>query len=62
MEHGPGLHGPVLLVLLALAVVGGLLYLLKSRRRSHRTPDASHRSPEASDRLGPDANDRDSAA
>jgi hypothetical protein len=62
MEHGPSLHGPALLVLLALAVVGGLFYLVKTRRRSQRTPDASDRSAEASDQLEHDANDRNSAA
>jgi hypothetical protein len=62
MEHGPGLHGPVLLVLLAVAVVGGLFYLVKSRRRSQRTPDASDRSPEANDQLRSDADDRDPPA
>jgi hypothetical protein len=34
--HGPGMHGPVLLILVAIAVVGALLYLVKSRRSSDR--------------------------
>ena len=48
-EHGPGRHGPVLIILVAVAVLGGLFYVVKSRRRSDRGPDASDRSPEARD-------------
>jgi hypothetical protein len=39
VNHGPGMHGPVLLILVAIAVVGALVYLVKSRRRSDRERD-----------------------
>lgn len=48
-QHGPGMHGPVLLVVLAIAVVGGLVFLVRGLRR----PDGGHasaRNPEPSDR------------
>jgi hypothetical protein len=47
-DHGAAL-GVVAMVLLAIAVVGGLVYLVKGRRRSDRDP-AGDRGPEASDR------------
>ena len=34
VSHGPGIHGPLLLILVAIVVVGGLVYLVKSRRNS----------------------------
>jgi hypothetical protein len=43
------MHGPVLIVLVAIAVVGGLFYFVRNRRRTHRTSEASDRSPGASD-------------
>lgn len=52
-NHGPGMHGGVVvMVLVAIAVVGGLVYLVKRRRRSDRDgasdrDPASDRSPEA---------------
>ncbi len=33
-QHGPGMHGPVVLVVLAIAVVGGLVFLVRGLRRS----------------------------
>jgi hypothetical protein len=36
-EHGSG-HGSMLIVLLAAAVVGGLFYLVRSRRRFDASP------------------------
>jgi hypothetical protein len=47
--HGPQMHGTALLILLALAVVGGLVYLVRARMRSDRG-HTDDRSPEASDR------------
>lgn len=44
------MHGPVLLVVVAIAVVGALVFfLVRGLRRSDRDP-ASDRSPEANDR------------
>jgi uncharacterized membrane protein len=48
-EHGPSQHGPIAIALVLIAVVGGLVYLVKSRRRSDRDP-GSDRTSEASDR------------
>ena len=51
-EHGPQLHGGVLpLILVAIALVGGLVVLVRkawkeSRERSERDPE-SDRGPEA---------------
>ena len=39
VTHGPGMHGPVLLILLGIAVVGALVYLVRSRGRSDRDPE-----------------------
>ena len=47
MEHGPGMHGPVLLVLIAIGVLGGLVYLARYRSRSDKREDAGERSGEA---------------
>ncbi|MGI8886228.1 MAG: hypothetical protein ACR2G9_04860 [Gaiellaceae bacterium] len=64
-EHGPGMHGPVLLVVVAIAVVGALVFFLaRNLRRSDRNP-ASDRTPEANDRSRDDpdpANGGDSDA
>ena len=53
VEHGPGMHGGalavVLMVLVAIAVVGGLVYLVQGRRRIDRD-SAGGRGPEPSDR------------
>ncbi len=54
VEHGPGMHGPLLIALFLVAVVGGVVYgvrqLVLSRRagraRSDRGPETD-RSPEA---------------
>jgi len=32
VEHGPGMHGGVLGLLIAVAIVVGLVYLVKGRR------------------------------
>jgi hypothetical protein len=42
--HGPQMHGAALLVLLVLAVVAGLVYLLRARRRSDRDHPDDRRS------------------
>jgi hypothetical protein len=53
IEHGPGMHGTVLgvvvMALVAIAVAGGLVYYMKRRRRSVGDR-ASDRSSEPSDR------------
>jgi hypothetical protein len=55
VEHGPNMHGGalgVVMVLVAVAVAAGLVYLVAGRRRAHRdTPrerdaGASDRRPE----------------
>jgi hypothetical protein len=32
VEHGPGMHGGLLGILIAVAIVAGLVYLVKGRR------------------------------
>jgi hypothetical protein len=53
VEHGPAMHGGalavVLMVLVAIAVAGGLVYLVQGRRSFDRD-SASKRGPEPSDR------------
>jgi LPXTG-motif cell wall-anchored protein len=39
VTHGPGMHGPVLLILVGIAVVGVFIFLVRSRRRSDRDPE-----------------------
>jgi hypothetical protein len=40
VEHGPGMHGGVVITaLLAIVVVGGLVYLVKGRKRSDSSAD-----------------------
>jgi hypothetical protein len=40
VEHGPGMHGGVVVTaLFAIVVVGGLVYLAKGRRRSDSSAD-----------------------
>jgi hypothetical protein len=42
--HGPQMHGAALLVLLVLAVVAGLVFVLRARRRSDRDHPDDRRS------------------
>jgi hypothetical protein len=54
VEHGPGMHGGILpVILVAIALVGVLAYLVHRGRRARDREPASDRNPE-SDR-GPEA-------
>ena len=57
VEHGPGMHGGVLVMaLLAIALAAGVVYLVKRRKQEHGGPmrerghEASAASPEVRDR------------
>jgi hypothetical protein len=49
-EHGPGMHGGLLPVILGIAIVGGVVVLvLRARKQARKGPDRdseSERSPE----------------
>jgi len=51
-EHGPGSHGPVVLGLLVIAVLGGVIYLV--RRRASR-PGSGGKEPNSERDGGPHA-------
>ncbi len=53
-SHGPGMHGPVVMVLFLITLVGGLVYALVYLVKRRRGRTRSEHDPEESD-LGPEA-------